>query len=164
MRPLIFSICAAWLLTFSTIAAEPGRASNLSFNGVNLGDGVDKVKEKRRTGQCDGKGHSLTECTIFDNAGIAYEINDGHIIRIEAKRGVATNAALPFGTKIGAGLSNTLKLSFPQEGAQAFVKPTKMGLVLIRMIREPKTDYEFELQLHFDNEGKLEGIVYKDII
>lgn len=152
------------LAQISAVAAEPSSAARLSFNGVHLGDEVGRIKEKRRAGNCDGKGQTLTECTIFDNAGVAYEINDGHVVLIEARRGVATTALLPFGIKIGSSWSDTLKRSFPQEGGQAFVKPMKASTTLIRMIREPRTNYEFELQLHFDGEGKLEGVVYKDVM
>lgn len=154
----------ALLTGFVSVAAEPSHVASLSFNGVHLGDVVGKIKEKRRTGQCDGKGKTLTECTIFDSSGVAYEISDGYVVRVEARRGVTTNAELPFGVKIGAGLVEVLRRSFPQEGGQAFVRPGKAGLTLIRMIREPRTEYEFELQLRFDGEGKLEGVVYKDVM
>jgi hypothetical protein len=154
----------ALLTGFAAVAAEPSHVTSLSFNGVHLGDVVGKIKEKTRTGQCYGKGKMLTECTIFDSSGVAYDINDGYVVRVEARRGVTTDAKLPFGIKIGASFEETLKRSFPLEGGRAFVRPEKTGVTLIRMIREPRTEYEFELQLRFDREGNLEGVVYKDII
>ncbi len=146
------------------MSAEPSPALNPSFNGVQLGDVANKVKETRRVGQCDGRGRTLTECTLFDSAGIAYGITDGYVVRIEAGRGVAANAALPFGSKIGGGFADTLRRSFPKIGGKAFVMPGKSGVTVVRMIQEPDTEYEFELQLQFDVYGKLESIVYKDVL
>lgn len=147
-----------------TNAAEPSRAMHLSFNNIRLGDSVQKIAEKRRTGQCDGKGATLTECTIIDRTGVAYEIIDGQVVRIEATRGIAVGAKLPFGMKIGDAMTSSLIRSLPQQGAQVLVVPTKTGVTLIRMIREPRVDYEFELQLRFDMEGRLESVVYKDVM
>lgn len=158
-------IAIALLFGLSEVFAGPSAAARLSFNDVHLGDTVSKVKEAKRTGLCDGKGSKLTECTIFDHTGIAYEINDGHVVLIEARQGITSpNATLPFGNRIGASLSDTLKRSFPREGGKAFVRPEKVGVTLILMIREPRTDYEFELQLHLNGEGKLESVVYKDVM
>lgn len=161
MRVLILAMASA--LVFSATATTPPSVQP-SFNGVHLGDTASRVKESKRSGQCDGSGKTLTECTLFDRHGIAYEINAGHVVRIEAAKTVAAGAKLPFGLQIGSRMETALKRSFPQEGGPAFVKLEKIGLTVIRMIREPKTDYEFELQLRFDDKGKLEGVIYKDVI
>ena len=159
MRTMILAVTS--IVAFPALAAE--QTPMLSFNGVRLGDTVDRVKESKRSGQCEGGKRTLTECTLIDRAGIAYDINDGHVVRIEANKSVSPNAKLPFGLRLGMNTDEALRRSFPKDGGQAFVKPETSGMTLIRMIREPKTDYEFELQMHFGG-GKLERVVYKDVI
>ena len=36
--------------------------------------------------------------------------------------------------------------------------------MVIKMVREPGMDYDFELHLEFDAAGKLQKIAYKDVL
>ena len=146
------------------VASFGCRAEEVAFNGIEMSDQAAKISVVRKQGVCEIRKKKLDECTVFDATGVAYYVSQGRVVRMEATLGVTRDAALPFGLVLGQGVAEVLRRSVPKGGGQLHIVPASPGFTLIRMIREPRTEYEFELQLHFNERGVLRSAVYKDVL
>ncbi|MGH8039154.1 MAG: hypothetical protein ACREPD_15550 [Stenotrophomonas sp.] len=78
--------------------------------------------------------------------------------------GAVKAATLPFGLRLGADIVETLGRTFPVAGGEAFVVPDKSGVVIVKTIREPGAEYDFELRLRYDTAGRLVSVECKDVV